>query len=66
MTNIATVPTLLVFMDADGFLHWKPDDVKGARWKSAKTRDIGKVCNLADEVMGDRYNIEYVDQQEAA
>lgn len=60
----ATVPALLVFMDEAGILYWKPDDVKGARWRSSKSESIGDVCRQAEEVMPDRYVINYVESKQ--
>jgi hypothetical protein len=58
---VATIPTLLVFLeDETGFLHWKPDDVKGARWRCSKSPNIEAVCRQAEEVMPERYVIDYV------
>ena len=58
---VATIPTLLVFLDDEtGFLHWKPDDVKGARWRCSKSPNIEAVCRQAEEVMPERYEINYV------
>lgn len=61
--SVATVPALLVFLDDEGILHWKPDDVKGARWRSSRSDSIEQVCRQADEVMPDRYEIEYVEEK---
>jgi hypothetical protein len=64
MHSVATIPTLLVHLDpSSGLLSYKPDDMKGARWRGG-FRDIGAVCNAADEVMPDRYHIEYVEQRQ--
>lgn len=60
---VATIPALLVYLDEAGILHWKPDDVKGARWRSAKSGSIGEVCRQAEEVMPERYEIEYVEEK---
>lgn len=62
--TVATVPALLVHLDDDGILHWKPDDVKGARWRSSKSDSISEVCRQADEVMPERYVIDYVSSKQ--
>lgn len=62
--TVATVPSLLVYLeDETGHLHWKPDDVKGARWRNSKSPNIEVVCAEADEVMPERYEIDYVTEK---
>lgn len=58
-----TVPALLVFMDNDFILHWKPKNVKGARWHNSRSEFVDDCCRQADEVMPDRYEIEYVEEK---
>lgn len=57
VSSPATV--LLVFLDDDGILHWKAA-AKGARWHNSKSESISDVCEQADDVMPDRFIIDYV------
>lgn len=59
-TTPSSAATLLVFLDDDGFLHWKAA-AKGARWHNSKSEFISDVCEQADDVMPDRYVIDYVE-----
>lgn len=61
---VADIPSLLVFMDENGILHWKPDDVKGARWRSSKSESVSDVCRQAAEVMPERYVLNYVETKQ--
>lgn len=61
--NSSPAATLLVFLDDDGFLHWKAA-AKGARWHNSKSQSICEVCRQADDVMPARYIIDYVEQKQ--
>lgn len=62
---VATLPVLLVYLEPETeILHWKPDDRKGARWRNSKSTNISVVAAQADEVMPERYIIDFVEAKE--
>lgn len=64
MTGTITVPRLLVYREpGNGHLHFKADDVKGARWRNSKSESLDAVSRLAAEFMPVPYEFDFVEEQ---